>query len=123
MPLQFRRLAGRARLAHDGRSRRNRERRGVGEPGATVRAIGLQYPLTPARRSDRRAAGRAVAGGEAASRPPPQGIRKNTASRRLELRVAKRLLAPVFERLGHRHAPITIIAVALLLSATSLSAG
>jgi hypothetical protein len=37
--------------------------------------------------------------------------------------VAKRLLAQVFERLGHRHAPITIIAVALLLSATSLSAG
>lgn len=50
-------------------------------------------------------------------------MRKNAGSRRLELRVAKGLLAPVFERLDSKHAPIAIIAVALLLSATSLSAG
>ena len=37
--------------------------------------------------------------------------------------MAKRLIALVLERLRHRHAPLVITAVALLLSATSLSAG
>jgi hypothetical protein len=37
--------------------------------------------------------------------------------------VTTRLLALLFERLGHRYAPIAIIAVAILLSASSLSAG